>query len=482
MKVYKLIYILIALISCKSEYRHDVLFDDFEKNSFEHWETQGVTFYKPVHKDSISFQLQNVHGRFVAISNYRSKTDELKQGKLISKPITINRKYITFLIAGGKHDTRECINLMVHNRVVRTATGNNDNTLRFVSWDVSDIEGESAVIEVLDAIEGNWGNCLDYVIVDNIVFTDKNHKNEVMFEDFESGTFNNWTVTGEAFIEPGNRRNIYYPLSANGYNGRYFAFSFGETHDLKTGKLRSEPFQVRHDNISFLIGGGDHPLETCINLIINDSIIKTATGRNSEKMRPEKWDVTPFKGKTATLEILDAYSGGWGHIMIDDIKFSDNKKLISINHIITYSITILIIIITFSILWIYFRKRKKTSLITTDPETQELYSEITEKIISEKMFLKKGLTIKEVASGFNIPTNDFAELFEKASNENFFDFINRYRVEEFKTEINKDENRNFTMLYVAQMCGFSSKSSFYRIFKSFTGETPSQYCKQNIRK
>ncbi|MCK5455567.1 MAG: AraC family transcriptional regulator, partial [Melioribacteraceae bacterium] len=58
---------------------------------------------------------------------------------------------------------------------------------------------------------------------------------------------------------------------------------------------------------------------------------------------------------------------------------------------------------------------------------------------------------------------------------NFFDFINRYRIEEVKKEIIKPENDNLTLLAVAMDVGFNSKSSFNTLFKKYVGLTPSKY-------
>jgi AraC-like DNA-binding protein len=62
-------------------------------------------------------------------------------------------------------------------------------------------------------------------------------------------------------------------------------------------------------------------------------------------------------------------------------------------------------------------------------------------------------------------------------NINFFDFVNRYRVEAFKDKIKDPEFRKFTLLGIALVCGFNSKSAFNRIIKQTTGLTPSQFKK-----
>jgi AraC-like DNA-binding protein len=57
----------------------------------------------------------------------------------------------------------------------------------------------------------------------------------------------------------------------------------------------------------------------------------------------------------------------------------------------------------------------------------------------------------------------------------FYDFVNTYRIEEFKEMIAARKNLQFTLLSIALDCGFSSKTSFNRYFKKATGQTPSEY-------
>lgn len=74
------------------------------------------------------------------------------------------------------------------------------------------------------------------------------------------------------------------------------------------------------------MGGGDHPWiepdgagSTCVNLLIDGKVVRTATGGDRETMRQHRWDVSKFKGKTAVIQIVDRNTGGWGHINLDHI-------------------------------------------------------------------------------------------------------------------------------------------------------------------
>jgi fructan beta-fructosidase len=99
-------------------------------------------------------------------------------------------------------------------------------------------------------------------------------------------------------------------------NGLVNSFHGG---DITQGKMVSQPFQVDSTYISFLIGGGNHPDGTFIRLVINQQEVRRSTGRNSEHLLWDQWNVEEYSGEMAHIEIVDSVTGGWGHINIDHI-------------------------------------------------------------------------------------------------------------------------------------------------------------------
>ena len=157
---------------------------------------------------------------------------------------------------------------------------------------------------------------------------------DIVFADFETDTYGKWTVTGTAFgagpVEISRIPDYQGDVGGKGkrvVNSHASAPGNSVTEkDAATGTLTSPPFTIERHYITFLVGGGAHQGRTCINLLIESQVVLTATGQDSNRMRPVSWDVRRWAGKTATLQIVDQESGPWGNIGVDDIIFSDQPR------------------------------------------------------------------------------------------------------------------------------------------------------------
>ncbi|MFL5245581.1 MAG: GH116 family glycosyl hydrolase [Gemmataceae bacterium] len=143
-----------------------------------------------------------------------------------------------------------------------------------------------------------------------------------VFADFESGTYGDWKKTGDCFGEKPATGTLPNQQPVTGFGGKYLVNTFVDG-DKTTGNLTSPEFTVNRPYVQFRIGGGNFPGRTCINLKVAGKVVRTATGKNQEKLEWDFWEVTEFKGKKAVIEIVDNEIGGWGHINIDDITFAD---------------------------------------------------------------------------------------------------------------------------------------------------------------
>ncbi len=157
---------------------------------------------------------------------------------------------------------------------------------------------------------------------------------ELLIADFEGPDYGAWKSTGEAFGGGPAQGALPGQMPVDGYLGKGLVNGFTGGDDA-TGTLTSPPFRIDRKFINFLIGGGGFMGETCINLVSDGKVVRTATGPNqspggSERLGWESWEVTDLAGKTVSLEIVDARKGGWGHINVDQIVQSDTAKVLAI--------------------------------------------------------------------------------------------------------------------------------------------------------
>ncbi len=155
---------------------------------------------------------------------------------------------------------------------------------------------------------------------------------DVLLADFEGDTYGEWKAEGEAFGTAPARGTLPGQMPVSGFLGRGLVNSF-RGGDRTTGTLTSPPFKVERRFINFLVGGGKHPGKTCVNLLAAGKVVRSATGPNdrpggSEQLDWHSWDVVDLQGKTVVLEVVDAATGGWGHINVDHIVQGDRKRTV----------------------------------------------------------------------------------------------------------------------------------------------------------
>lgn len=96
----------------------------------------------------------------------------------------------------------------------------------------------------------------------------------------------------------------------------------------------------------------------------------------------------------------------------------------------------------------------------------------------EQPWLDPEITLGKLSSMLEVRPEFLSEVINREMNRNFFDFINHYRIEEFKAQVMRTDKRHFSILGLAYECGFNSKASFYRAFGKFEGLSPTQYMQQ----
>lgn len=147
----------------------DLVVADFEADNYGDWAVTGTAFGPGPAQGTLPNQMpvSGFQGKRLVNSYFEG---DGTTGTLTSPPFTIERRYLNFLLGGGKAPREACINLLVDGQVVRTETGPNDRAggserLDWYAWDVQDLQGKQAVIQIVDQRQGGWG----HINVDQIV-------------------------------------------------------------------------------------------------------------------------------------------------------------------------------------------------------------------------------------------------------------------------------------------------------------------------
>ncbi len=178
---------------------------------------------------------------------------------------------------------------------------------------------------------------------------------------------------------------------------------------------------------------------------------------------------------------------------------------------------LLLFIIAVVLLWLWWRYRKNTQILLTERneiedalmeavdtlELQELQEEtpellnaskyqkvkvdeqecadivkrMEEYIKREKVYTDVDLKMKDLADVLHLSAPKLSQVFNLYLNEKYYDYINRYRLNEFKRLIEAGEYKRYTITALSERCGFK-KSNFFSTFRKIEGMTPVEYLKK----
>ncbi|RKX46547.1 MAG: 2,6-beta-D-fructofuranosidase [Verrucomicrobia bacterium] len=148
---------------------------------------------------------------------------------------------------------------------------------------------------------------------------------DIVVADFDGGSYAGWIATGTAFGSAPATGTLPNQQPVTGFEGAGLVNSY-LGGDPSTGTLTSPEFTIQREYINFLIGGGNHQGETCVNLLIDGVVVRTQTGADEEQLKWAYWDVSDLIGQSARIEIVDDSTGSWGHINVDSMVQSDEQS------------------------------------------------------------------------------------------------------------------------------------------------------------
>lgn len=121
-----------------------------------------------------------------------------------------------------------------------------------------------------------------------------------------------------------------------------------------------------------------------------------------------------------------------------------------------------------------------TKAIYSLQEMESLQQQLDALMQQQQWYLNTELSLKSLSEELNISDKKLSYLLNQHMKVSFYDYINRFRVEEVKARILNPSFSKYTLLAIALECGFNSKTSFNRTFQRFEGITPSNFKKQTI--
>ena len=156
-----------------------------------------------------------------------------------------------------------------------------------------------------------------------------------------------------------------------------------------------------------------------------------------------------------------------------------------IPYVYNYSVLLFLVYIL-GIYGLYQHKLPKKLLITEAAKapyknsslSEDMKQVIRQRLIQyvehQKAYLNPSLNMDMLSAELKIPKYQLTEVLNTVIGHNFFRFINTYRVEAVK-EMLSDSGNHFSIEAIGFECGFASKTAFYSVFKSITGQTPVAY-------
>ncbi len=111
----------------------------------------------------------------------------------------------------------------------------------------------------------------------------------------------------------------------------------------------------------------------------------------------------------------------------------------------------------------------------TQEQSDEIKSKLEAYMKKHEPYLNSQLRIKDLADETHISSHQISQVLNESFQQNFYEFVNMYRVNKAKKLLADPKNESLTYSAIGFDAGFNSKTTFYSAFKKVTGTTPAQY-------
>lgn len=120
-------------------------------------------------------------------------------------------------------------------------------------------------------------------------------------------------------------------------------------------------------------------------------------------------------------------------------------------------------------------KKKYVKSTLTEDQSEIMLQKLTAFMEASKPYLNSNLNLPLLSEQLSVSTHHLSQIINERIGQNFFEYINTFRVEEAKRLLKDQHYQHFTLAAIGFEAGFNSVSSFNSIFKKFTSQTPSNY-------
>ncbi len=120
-------------------------------------------------------------------------------------------------------------------------------------------------------------------------------------------------------------------------------------------------------------------------------------------------------------------------------------------------------------------KYKKSGL--TQALSLELKAKLLHLLNEEKIYRKNDINLRELSELLGTTRHNTSQIINEQFDLNFFELINKYRIEEAKMLLKNDRHKKVNIIQVAYEVGFNNKVTFNKSFKKYNKITPSEYVK-----
>jgi AraC-like DNA-binding protein len=128
-------------------------------------------------------------------------------------------------------------------------------------------------------------------------------------------------------------------------------------------------------------------------------------------------------------------------------------------------------------LQIFTSRPSQEDTVIDEKELSGLQEKLKLLMTKDKAFLNPDLNLELLSGYLGISEKQCSYMLNKGMEMNFNQYVNNFRIEAFKERIKEGQNKTYTLTSIAYECGFNSKSTFNRVFKSTCGVTPSEFVK-----